>query len=116
ALDPGEALRAAKITYRLERTYAQSCSPSAFRCPGACSILYGNSNGDSELSSSTKGSVLHWRMARAHEPATSLERSSSGGDTASTGRKNRGMHAEPHGLVNPVEHNVTANTQLPLAA
>ena len=39
-----------------------------------------------------------------------------GGETASTGVKNRGMHAEPHRLVNPVEHNVTANTQLALAA
>ena len=39
-----------------------------------------------------------------------------GGDTASTGVKTRGMHAEPHRLVNPVEHNVTANTQLALAA
>jgi len=39
-----------------------------------------------------------------------------GGDTASTGVKTRGMHAEPHGLVNPVEHNVTADTQLALAA
>ena len=39
-----------------------------------------------------------------------------GGDTASTGVKTRGMHAEPHRLVNPMEHNVTANTQLPLAA
>ena len=39
-----------------------------------------------------------------------------GGDTASTGVKTRGMHAEPHRLVNPMEHNVTANTQLALAA
>ena len=39
-----------------------------------------------------------------------------GGDTASTGVKTRGMHAEPHRLVNPVEHNVTADTQLALAA
>src|SRR5439155_18069480 len=39
-----------------------------------------------------------------------------GGDTASTGVKTRGMHAERHRLVNPVEHNVTANTQLALAA
>ena len=39
-----------------------------------------------------------------------------GGDTASTGVKTRGMHAEPHGLVNPVEHNVTADSQLALAA
>jgi hypothetical protein len=43
-------------------------------------------------------------------------RSPSGGDTASTGVKTRGMHAERHRLVNPVEHNVTANTQLALAA
>jgi hypothetical protein len=39
-----------------------------------------------------------------------------GGDTASTGVKTRGMHAERHRLVNPVEHNVTADTQLALAA
>ena len=39
-----------------------------------------------------------------------------GGDTASTGVKTRGMHAEHHRLVNPVEHNVTADTQLALAA
>ena len=39
-----------------------------------------------------------------------------GGDTASTGVKTRGMHAEPHRLVNPMEHNVTADTQLALAA
>jgi len=42
--------------------------------------------------------------------------SSSGGDTVSTGVKTRGMHAERHRLVNPVEHNVTADTQLALAA
>ena len=40
----------------------------------------------------------------------------SGGDTASTGVKTRGMHAEPHRLVNPVENKVTADTQLALAA
>ena len=39
-----------------------------------------------------------------------------GGDTASTGVRTRGMHAEPRRLVNPVEHNVAANTQLPLTA
>jgi len=39
-----------------------------------------------------------------------------GGDTASTGVKTRGRHAEGHHLVNPVEHNVTADTQLALAA
>ena len=39
-----------------------------------------------------------------------------GGDTASTGVETRGMHAEPHRLVNPVENKVTANTQLALAA
>ena len=39
-----------------------------------------------------------------------------GGETVSTGVKTRGMHAERHRLVNPVEHNVTANTQLALAA
>src|SRR5581483_11484185 len=39
-----------------------------------------------------------------------------GGDSASTGVRNRGMHAERHRLVNPVEHNVTADTQLALAA
>jgi hypothetical protein len=41
---------------------------------------------------------------------------SSGGDTASTGVRTRGMHAEHHRLVNPVEINVTADTQLALAA
>ena len=39
-----------------------------------------------------------------------------GGETVSTGVKTRGMHAERHRLVNPVEHNVTADTQLALAA
>lgn len=39
-----------------------------------------------------------------------------GGVTVSTGVKTRGMHAERHRLVNPVEHNVTADTQLALAA
>ena len=35
---------------------------------------------------------------------------------ASTEVRNRWMHAEPHRLVNPVETNVTADTQLALAA
>ena len=39
-----------------------------------------------------------------------------GGDTASTGARDCGMHAERHLLVNPVDNNVTANTQLALAA
>jgi hypothetical protein len=40
----------------------------------------------------------------------------SGGVLASTEVRARGMHAERHRLVNPVETNVTANTQLALAA
>jgi hypothetical protein len=39
-----------------------------------------------------------------------------GATLASTGVLDRGMHAEPHRLVNPVENNLTANTQLALAA
>jgi hypothetical protein len=37
-------------------------------------------------------------------------------DTASTGVETRGMHAEPHRLVNPMEHPLTADTQYALAA
>jgi hypothetical protein len=48
--------------------------------------------------------------------ALPVKRSLHGGDTASTGVETRGMHAEPHRLVNPVENKVTANTQLALAA
>ena len=49
-----------------------------------------------------------WQQA----PTTPQE----GGETASTGVWKRGMHAERHRLVNPVEINITANTQLALAA
>ncbi len=41
---------------------------------------------------------------------------SNGGDTVSTGARDRWMHAERHRLVNPVENNITADTQLALAA
>src|SRR4051812_2987295 len=53
---------------------------------------------------SVAGSLLHISVTPA------------GGETVSTGVKTRGMHAERHRLVNPVEHNVTADTQLALAA
>ena len=39
-----------------------------------------------------------------------------GGDTASTGIGEHGMHAEHHRLVNPMENTITADTQLALAA
>ena len=39
-----------------------------------------------------------------------------GGDTASTGIGEHGMHAEHHRLVNPMENTIAANTQLALAA
>jgi len=47
---------------------------------------------------------------------SSAERSLDGGDTASTGVRTRGMHAEPHWLANPVEYPLTADTQYALAA
>ena len=39
-----------------------------------------------------------------------------GGDTASTEVYSRGMHAEHHRLVNPMEQTITADTQLAFAA
>jgi hypothetical protein len=71
-----------------------------------------NFNGMNHLTTS----LPHRRIIRSDRECTFVGHTSSGGDTVSTGVKTRGMHAERHRLVNPVEHNVTADTQLALAA
>ena len=73
--------------------------------------LYANSNVQKGLTDPLAGPTMK-RHEREHVAATLT----CGGDTASTGVKTRGMHAELHRLVNPVEYPLTADTQYALAA
>ncbi len=66
-------------------------------------------------------SAVYWILSLGHGPTGTApadrRMSKGGGDTASTGIGEHGMHAEHHRLVNPMENTITANdTQLALAA
>ena len=50
------------------------------------------------------------------DPSSDHPANFEGGDTASTGIGEHGMHVEHHRLVNPMENTIAANTQLALAA
>ena len=85
-----------------------------------CGCLYGEVKGSKRDNSKRLSHLTAQNDSRTivgvRSRALPVKQVLHGGDTASTGVENRGMHAERHRLVNPVENKVTANTQLALAA
>ena len=92
--------------HRRLRLYAGSAGPGRARRPTAA-----------ERRRATRATPIRGIIRRLPGGLAGPAHSDEGGDTASTGIGEHGMHAEHHRLVNPMENTITANdTQLALAA